>query len=473
MTCRRLNRRELCATALAAAAPLVCAAGPERSIGDFFNTFTDEWVRYDPNLATRARYFSGDEQDRLERQSTPSSSRDWQLGRIRLAKKGLAELRRFDRARLNDIQRVSADLMESQLEMIIREEPFLDYRFPIQQMSGANVNLVESLTVSHPMQTERDAENYNAVLGQVSMRMDEAIALSARQAAKNIIPPKFILEATIRQMQSFTDSAAAQNPLVTTLAQKLAAIKNLSEASRSALLADAEKTISAQVYPSWKRAIAQLQSQLPHSSDNAGLWNFKGGPEAYAHFLELYTTTKLKPEEIHQIGLKQVAAIETEMDSLFRQLGRTSGSVKERIEKLHADLQYPNPASEAGREQIMRDIEGILRDAEKRSALLFDLRPKSPVVAQAFPAFRENNAAANDSAPSPDGSRPGTFQYPRRLDRMRSSGCAAWFTTRPFRAITFKSLTRWRIRRCLASGRSAHSAEYRRWAKAGDFRRNI
>ena len=79
MTCRRLNRRELCATALAAAAPLVCAAGPERSIGDFFNTFTDEWVRYDPNLATRARYFSGDEQDRLERQSTPSWSRDWQL----------------------------------------------------------------------------------------------------------------------------------------------------------------------------------------------------------------------------------------------------------------------------------------------------------------------------------------------------------------------------------------------------------
>jgi len=206
--------------------------------------------------------------------------------------------------------------------------------------------------------------------------------------------------------------------MVTTLAQKLAAIKNLSEASRSALLADAEKTISAQVYPSWKRAIAQLQSQLPHSSDNAGLWNFKGGPEAYAHFLELYTTTKLKPEEIHQIGLKQVAAIETEMDRLFRQLGRTSGSVKERSEKLQADLQYPNPTSEASRQQIMRDIEGILRDAERRSEQLFDLRPKSPVVAQAFPTFRENNAAANYDAPSPDGSRPGTFQYPRRLSRM-------------------------------------------------------
>jgi uncharacterized protein (DUF885 family) len=308
--------------------------------------------------------------------------------------------------------------MESQLDMIVREEAFLDYRFPIQQMGGANVNLVESLTVGHPLQTERDAENYNAVLGQMSMRMHEAIALSVRQAAKNVIPPKFILEATIRQMQSFADSSSTQNPLVTAFRQKLTAVKNLSETSRSALLTDAEKTVSTQVYPAWKRAIAQLQSQLPRSSDNAGLWSFKGGPEAYAHFLELYTTTKLRPEEIHQIGLKQVAAIETEMDRLFRQLGRTSGSVKERSEKLQADLQYPNPTSEASRQQIMRDIEGILRDAERRSEQLFDLRPKSPVVAQAFPTFRENNAAANYDAPSPDGSRPGTFQYPRRLSRM-------------------------------------------------------
>ncbi|HEY6344288.1 MAG TPA: DUF885 domain-containing protein [Bryobacteraceae bacterium] len=423
MVHRGLTRRELCASALAvAAAPSVSAAAPERTIDDFFNAFSDEWVRYDPDLATLARYFSGDEQDRLERQSTPTWSRDWQLGRIRLAKKGLAELRRFDRARLNGIQHVSADLMESRLDILLREEPFLDYEFPIQQMNGANVDLVESLTVDHPLQAERDAENYNAVLGQISMRMGEAIALSQRQGAKNVIPPKFILEATIRQMQSFADSSPAQNPLLTTLAQKTTAIKDLPEASRSALLADAEKAVSTQVYPAWKRAIAQLQSQLPRSSDNSGLWSLKGGLEAYSYFLERFTTTKLTPEEIHQIGLKQVAAIETEMDSLFRQLGRTSGSVKERIEKLHADLQYPNPTSEASREQIMRDIESILRDAEKRAAVLFDLRPKAPVVAQAFPAFRENNAAPSYNPPSPDGSRPGTFQYPRRLSYMTKFG---------------------------------------------------
>ena len=65
----------------------------------------------------------------------------------------------------------------------------------------------------------------------------------------------------------------------------------------------------------------------------------------------------------------QVSRLESEMDRLFRQIGRTTGSVKERIEKLQLDLQYPNPRSDESREQIMRDIEGIIRDAERRAVI--------------------------------------------------------------------------------------------------------
>ena len=70
----------------------------------------------------------------------------------------------------------------------------------------------------------------------------------------------------------------------------------------------------------------------------------------------------------------------------------------------------------------MRDIDGILADAQKRAALLFDLVPKTPVVAQPFPRFREANAAANYNSPAPDGSRPGIFQYPRRIEKMTKFG---------------------------------------------------
>jgi uncharacterized protein (DUF885 family) len=106
------------------------------------------------------------------------------------------------------------------------------------------------------------------------------------------------------------------------------------------------------------------------------------------------------------------------MDRALRRLGRAEGSIQDRIAKLDRDLRYPNPASEASRKLIMEDIDGILRDAEKRSALLFDKRPKAPIVARPFPRFREANAAANYTPPPLDGSRPGVFQYPLRLDKM-------------------------------------------------------
>jgi uncharacterized protein (DUF885 family) len=144
--------------------------------------------------------------------------------------------------------------------------------------------------------------------------------------------------------------------------------------------------------------------------------------EAYAYLLRHFTTTDLTADEIHEIGLLQVARIEREMDEILRPLGRTEGSVKERIEKLEADLQYADPASEASRAKIIRDLDGIIRDAERRAATLFDLRPRSPVIVEATPTFLEANAPANYTTPAPDGSRPGIYQHPRRPDRMTTFG---------------------------------------------------
>jgi len=418
-----LTRRNACIAMLGAgaASKVSFAQNSQRSIDDFFRDFTDDWVRINPDQATSLRYFTGPEQDRLERQLTPltlASARQ----RLRAARKGLAELRKFDRTAITETQRVSAQVMAWQLEMVVAEEPYWDYMFPLEQMNGWNVSAVEWFTVARPLSKPRDAENYLAALGQVSVRMEEAIALSRRLAAKNVLPPRFIIEATLKQIQNFLDPSPGQNPFVTVFADKIATVDAIPVARREQLCAEAEKIVGGQIYPSWKKAAAILQSQLARSTNDAGLWRLKGGAEAYAFFLRRYTTTNLTADQIHEIGLQQVARIETRMDALLRQLGRTAGPVKERIAKLKLDLQYPNPKSEESREQIMRDIDAIIRDAEKRAALLFDLRPKAPVVARPFPRFREANAAANYNAPAPDGSRPGTFQFPRRVEWMTSFG---------------------------------------------------
>jgi uncharacterized protein (DUF885 family) len=256
----------------------------------------------------------------------------------------------------------------------------------------------------------------------VSTPLEEAMAESRRLAAKGILPPKFILQATIAQMQGFVDTPGTQNPFVTTLAQKMQGMPAMSDVRREELRAQAEKMVATQVYPAWKKAIALLASQLPSSTDDAGLWRLKGGADDYRYALRRYTTTSMSPEQIHELGLRQVATIEKQMDGILRQLGRTEGTVKERIEKLQADLTYPNPASDESREQIMRDIDAILRDAQKRAAVLFDRQPKASLIALPYPRFQEANAAATSTAPAPDGSRPGIFLYPRRLDWMTKFG---------------------------------------------------
>src|SRR5262245_4404500 len=143
---------------------LVPIPAQQLTVDDFFREFTDEWVRGNPNLATSARYFTGEEQDRLERLLT-SETRAYRLSRIALARKGHAEIATLDRAKMTDTQRLSADIMRWQLQTNIDGQAYLDYEFPLQQMIGVNINLVEAMTVRHPVANEKDAANYVAALG--------------------------------------------------------------------------------------------------------------------------------------------------------------------------------------------------------------------------------------------------------------------------------------------------------------------
>jgi uncharacterized protein (DUF885 family) len=398
-----------------AGAPSTPPAAAAASIDDFFQRFTDEWVRRNPNLAISTRYFEGVEQDRLSREITPVT-KAYELETIALARRGLAELATFDHATLTAAQRFSADVMRWQLQNAVDGEAFLDYAFPLEQMNGMNVLLPNQLTVVQPVATARDAENYVARLGQFDERMGEAVAESEKQAAAGVLPPKFILSATIAQMQRFIAPPPAENPLVTTLRDKMAGVAELSSARRDELVAAATAVVADEVYPAWASGVATLEAQMPRAGDAAGLGRFPGGAALYAQRLHNFTTTTLTAEEIHAIGLAEVARIEAEMDRLFRTLGLTEGTIKEREEQLSARLSYPN--TEEGRREIMRDIDGILADALARTADSFDVRPVTPIIAQPYPQFRWDNAAASYTPPPSDRSRPGIFQMPLRPSQL-------------------------------------------------------
>lgn len=400
---------------------LVAQSARAADIETFFNDYAADWVRSNPDLATSSRYFAGEEQNQLERQITPQT-RGWQLERIKRAANGLSELKKFDRSKLTQVQRVSADLMQWQLEAVVRQEKYLDYDFPLDQFQGVNVYLVEALTLRHPLTTARDADNYLARLELVAPRMNEALDDAQQLVQKKMLPPRFILQATIASMRTFIGVPAEQNPLVTAYAQKLEGIKEIDDAKRAQLKATATRLVGRDVYPVWKKALALLEGTLPVSNDDAGLWRYKDGAAVYDNALKRFTTTNYSADQIHKMGLAQVARIEKQMDVILKRIGRNQGTVRERMEKLDIDLRYPEPTSDASRAQIMKDIDVLIRDAIVRSEPMFARMPKAPVIAQPFPKFREAAAAANYNRAPLDGSRPAIYQMPLRVSRMTKLG---------------------------------------------------
>jgi uncharacterized protein (DUF885 family) len=386
--------------------PLVAGAA---TFNRFCDTFAAEWIRADPQAASALQYFNGAEQDALDRQLTPIT-KEARAARVAAALRGLAELRRFDRGSLDSVQRISAATLEWQLDDIVRGEPFADYAFVFQQYGGLQVQLVNFLSQTHPIRNRRDVENYLVRLELVATQMDEGIAQARERAARGILPPRFILTATIQQFDRFLAAAPRQNILAASLNERAAKLRDLSAADRARFLTAAEKTVSFSIIPAFRRAQALLREQLARSTDDAGLWRFPDGDKAYAQALRRFTTTDYTASQIQDLGLKEVARIEKQMDELFQQLGYLVGTIQERMTTLDAASQPPTQPDP--RPALLAKYEEILRDAEKRAGSIFDLRPKAPVVVRREPSFTEENAAAHYTIPAPDGSRPGIFWAP-------------------------------------------------------------
>jgi len=393
----------------------VTAAEP--TFDEWATAFADDWVRINPLLATRSQYFEGDERDALDRQLAPYTSWGDAIGadaanaQAVLARRGLAELERFRVQDLEPIQRASAALIRWRMQDVVSGAEFATHRLVFQQMQDSlHLELINALTQVHPIQTARDVENYLARVGLFSSQIDTGIANARAAQAAGVIPPRFILERTIAQFDELLNTPAGSNVLVTSLRERMSAMQeSLPDARRAAYLNDAEQIVRDQLLPAFRRARDLLTAQLVTATDDAGVWRLPRGDEFYARQLAHSTTTQLTAAEIHQIGLREVARIEGEMDVLLRQLGFSKGSLQQRIEALNTSMMpsVPDP-----RPILLAQVEAAMRDAERRSQVIFGLQPKAPVVLRREPALSEKSAAAHYTVPAPDGSTPGIYWLP-------------------------------------------------------------
>ena len=394
-----------------APAPHAAATKPYAAFNVWADKFAEDWVRLNPQSATSTQYFSGAEQARLDRELTPLTAAHRQKA-VAMARDGLKRLDGFKAAPLDATQKISASVMRWSLENVIANEPFEDYNFVFSQFSGVQVGLINFMTNTHPMRNAQDVDSYLARLEQVGTRMDEALVRAKGAAAKQLIPPRFILERAQFQVDHFLKPSAAENVLVTSLAERTAALKDLTPEARSAAIARATGIVEQKVRPAYTRVQAFMAEIHPRTTDVAGISRLPNGAAAYARALENFTSTKLGANEIHQIGLREVARIEAEMDKHLRSLGLTEGGIEARMKQLDARFQPKGDADP--RPAIIASYNEMVRDAERRSAPLFNLKPRAPVDVRRVPPLTEPSAAAHYSMPAPDGTRPGIFWVPLR-----------------------------------------------------------
>jgi uncharacterized protein (DUF885 family) len=483
-----LNRRELLALAASATLPLACAQSSKREtyrseasdvLGSFeawSEAFAADWVSLSAERATTTQYFKGTEQAAFDRQLSPQTPERRQR-QLALARDGLITLARFESgtqsAALNPAQRVGAATMRWSLQRTIAGEPFEHHGFVFNQLSGPQVSLISFMSEAHPMRSVDDAAAFITRLEQIPARLDEAIVRARASEARGLLPPRFILDKVRTQLEDFLKPTAANNLFVQAFSNRSALISTLPAADRTRLINQATALVQEQIRPAWQRVLALVNDLLPRTGQAAGLWRLPEGEAAYAQALATYTTTSLGADEIHNIGLREVARIEAEMDRVLITLGKRQGTVQARMEALRAELQPPAlPTSPDPRPALIERFGEFVRDAQRRSQALFNLQPKALVEVRREPALTEKTAAAHYTAPAPDGSRPGVFWAPLpgptfNIAGMRSLAVHEAVPGHHFQLALQQEQTdlpRWRQRRIFGGG-SAHAEGWALYAE--------
>ncbi len=459
--------------ATSAATPAATPATSSASFNAWSESFAADWVRLSPEWATNTQYFGREEMDRLNAQLAPITTAQRALRRV-LALQGLARLTAFEAQALSAEDRVSAAILRWSLQGAVAGEAFADHRFVFNQQWGPHLRYIDLLAQQQPLRRAADLDIFLARLDQVELRLDEAIAVSRSAAARGLLPPRFIVERVRGQVQAFLAQGAADNDIIGALARRGALIEGMHGDDRpravQAALDRATATLQVRVRPAYERVLAWLNELHPRTTADAGQWRLPDGAAAYAQDLANFTTTDMGAEQIHALGLVEVARIEKQMDALLQTLGRREGTVLARMNTMRAEQQPP--ADPDPRPALLERYAAAVRDAQQRAQPLFNLQPRAPVEVRRVPSLTERTASAYYTTPAPDGSRPGIFWLPLPgpsfdLLRLRSLAVHEAVPGHHFQLALQqeqRDLPQWRQRRIFGGG-SAHSEGWALYAE--------
>jgi len=331
------------------------------------------------------------------------------------AEQAIADVKKFDRARLDPQEQITYDVL---LDFYGSQAAFRPFEwlsseglYPISPMFGTQVQLASFLQTSHVVKNEKTARNYVARLQAMGGKLDGLTAEMQRQSAAGVVLPSALLERSLVVIDDTIEPSPEESPLVTSFVERMAKAEGLDDTLRSALRDEAIEAVRTSVYPAYERMRTALIAERPKSENVAdGVGRLPDGAAYYQAMLRQSTTSDYTPEQIHLLGLAEVARIDAEMDTLLKSQGLETGTVAERMAALHKDPRFLLPNTDEGREQMLARYRELLDDLAARMPEHFRTIPSGPLKVERIPTSAEKGSAGAYYSPAAmDGSRPGTF----------------------------------------------------------------
>lgn len=319
-------------------------------------------------------------------------------------------LRTYDRSMLSADQKISYDSFEWYLTTQVRGHAFADYKFLINPVWGLQ-NWPIDLLLEHPLENKQDAENYIARLSSLDIWAEQVIEGLERNEQVGAIPPQYVLEDTIEQLDAIlniqeTDPAPAEQfELYVEFSSKVRQIDDLGRDERDALLNSALAEIEGTLIPAYQVIKDHLIYLTTIAVEDPNQWKLPGGEDYYTYLLQYYTGTSLSADEIHALGLAEVARIQADIRDAAADLGYPAdSSITELNQRMTEESQIVTG------DALRRKYEQILTAADGAAEAYFDLRTSADVVIRPEPS----GPPAYYESPAPGSPGPGVM--PANLD---------------------------------------------------------
>ena len=399
------------AGALPAGAQAPAGSAPDARLRALLDRFFYDRLGQDPEGATRLGLDTGERaglKSRLGDGSAKGVAAD-----LARSKRELAELRSLDPGTLSPAARLDYEVVAYQLGQAIAGGERFTYGasmgryapYVLSQLTGAYRDVPDFLDSQHRIANAADADAYVARVAAFAKAIDDDTDRQRADAARGVFAPDYLLDTTLKQVSALRDQPAAATVMVASLSAKLKAA-NLPATHA----AQAERIVAAEVFPALDRQRALVTDLRKRAGHDAGVWRLPDGEAYYRAAAEAATTTSLSGDEIHRIGLEQVAQISGRIDTILKAQGLTQGSVGARLVALNERAEQLFPNTDAGRAALLAALNAQIAAMGRRLPEQFATLPKAPVeVRRVPPSIQAGAPGGYYQNASLDGSRPAIY----------------------------------------------------------------